>query len=289
MHPDSLYLKGGDHAVMLLHGVCGTHLELMITASWLNRAGFTVVVPFLPGYTYGQPSVDYQSWILQACAVYDELRQMHQSVSVVGLSMGATLALAVAERVPDIAALVLLSTTLYTDGWAMPWYRFLLGLAWHTPLRSSYAYHERPPYGIKNIELRTRVKKALMEQKIAEVGGQEISLEHLHQAAKLSNHARDHLDLVQADTLLVHSIDDETASPSNAEEVLAGIASPRKEVIYLGDCYHMITVDNERETVNYETERFIKEAVNLKMRDPVFEMPEILSKELLRAARRAAG
>jgi hypothetical protein len=40
------------------------------------------------------------------------------------------------------------------------------------------------------------------------------------------------------------------------------ISSASNEMIYLGDGDHMITIDNERETVVHETERFIKRPLN---------------------------
>ena len=65
-----------------------------------------------------------------------------------------------AEKGRDIAALSLLSTTLFYDGWSVPWYRFLLPLGYYTPLRHLYAYHEREPYGLKNEAMRKRIARA---------------------------------------------------------------------------------------------------------------------------------
>ena len=169
----------------------------------------------------------------------------------------------------------------------MPWYRCLLSVAAILPLGNLYRFREKDPFGIKNEELRARIKASLRDNKVAETGGDSISLPHLLEAARLNRHVKKHLQLVTADTLVMHSIDDETASPRNAEYVMEHIASPWKEAIYLSDCYHIITVDNEREMVFYEVERFIKESINRKLGSPVFDLPKTVTRSLQRLERRS--
>ena len=48
----------------------------------------------------------------------------------------------------------------------------------------------------------------------------------------------------------------------------------------------MITVDNERETVNQETVRFLKKTVNDALDTPAFDVASILSPELRRMLRK---
>ena len=74
---------------------------------------------------------------------------------------------------------------------------------------------------------------------------------------------RGSLPMVTADTLIIHSIDDETASPRNAEVILQHINAEVRKVIWLGDCYHIITVDNEREIVTNETVMFLKRSIDI--------------------------
>jgi len=72
----------------------------------------------------------------------------------------------------------------------------------------------------------------------------------------------------------------------NAEWAYQNISSATKEFIYLGDSYHMITVDNERETVNQETARFLKKTVNDALDTPAFDVATIQSPELRRLLRK---
>lgn len=139
-------LIAGEDAVLLLHGLASSPLEMRYVAKMLHRDGFSVAVPHIPGYGYGGKATDWRQWRDYALSAYDRLKRDYRTVSVGGLCIGAVLALSVAiEKGRDIAALSLLSTTLEYDGWSVPWYRFLLPVGFYTPLRYVYAYPEREP------------------------------------------------------------------------------------------------------------------------------------------------
>jgi len=91
-----------------------------------------------------------------------------------------------------------------------------------------------------------------------------------------------HVSEINTPTLIMHAVDDESVHIRNAENILAQIRSSDKELIYLGNSYHMITIDNERETVHQETLRFIKNKVNETLERQVFEIPSVVSPELRR-------
>ncbi len=65
------------------------------------------------------------------------------------------------------------------------------------------------------------------------------------------------------------------------------IHSKHKEFIYLGDSYHLITIDNQRQTVFNEVERFFCANINAITHSDAFDIPKIYSKELKRIAARA--
>jgi carboxylesterase len=125
----SVIYEGGDHAVLLLHGLSSSPLEMRFLARALNREGFTATAPNLGGYSAGTPELQMEAWITAAVREFDTLKQQYGRVSVCGLSIGAALALALVDTRPSAHALILLSLTLDYDGWAIPWYRFLLDCA----------------------------------------------------------------------------------------------------------------------------------------------------------------
>jgi carboxylesterase len=190
------------------------------------------------------------------------LKEEFKTVSICGLSMGATLALAVAARSNDLLSVVLLSPILNYDGWAIPWYHKLMGVPYRLGYRN-WVYKESPPYGIKNFDMRRRVAAALKKDGVAAVGAAAIPARQLWAAQKMMQYVRNALPLVSANTLVIHSIDDETAAPKNAEMILDNIGSEVRKAIWLGDCYHIITVDNEREIVTNEAILFLQRNIEM--------------------------
>lgn len=252
---------GSDHAILLLHGLSSSPLELRFLARFLADDGFATHTPELPGYSAGTGHQPMEQWIQAAIAAFDALAARHRHVSICGLSMGATLAAAVAHERPTARALLLLSTTLAYDGWAIPWYRFLLDYVYYTPLRSRYRYREQEPYGLRNEALRSKIARAMQKNDISEVGPATIGMPALHEASRLAGAVRKKLKGIRTDCLLIHAIDDETSSPHNARFVEAHIGAPFLRTIWLDDSYHMITSDNEREVVARECALFLRETV----------------------------
>ena len=108
----------------------------------------------------------------------------------------------------------------------------------------------------------------------------------IKQGQLLIQEARDQVRLIDCPTLVMHAVDDEIVHIRNAEWVYRQIRSEEKEIIYLGDSYHMITIDNERETVSQETNRFLKKSVNNQLDKPVFEVAPIKSSQMRRLLRK---
>jgi carboxylesterase len=259
--PGSLHLAGGAHAALVVHGLASTPLEVRFVARLLQAAGFTVVAPTLAGYSMGEVCGPWEAWLAALERVFENLARSYRSICVAGLSAGATLALALAERRRDVRSLALWSVTLRYDGWLMPWYRALLKPCYALGIGRNYVYRERPPYGLKNEKWRARVAAAMEKQQSSAAGPATIPAAFLIQTMRLGADAQRRLTDVRCDTLVLHSADDETASPRNAETVYRRIASRHKRKILLGDSYHMITMDNERDFVARETIRFYRQSL----------------------------
>lgn len=275
-----------DHAVILLHGLCGSVLELGSIPKVLKKTNCAVVLMNIPNYsaalTDSSITPNWTDW----CEIVENkilrLKEEFKTVSICGLSMGATLALAVAARSDELLSIVLLSPVLDYDGWSIPWYHKLMGIPFRLGYRN-WTYKEREPYGIKNFEMRRRVVNTLKKDGVAMVGAAAIPARQLWAAQKLMAFVRHSLPLVRTNTLVIHSIDDETASPKNAEMILQYITSEVRKIIWLGDCYHIITVDNEREIVTNETVQFLK--LNIEIRGNDLSRKDLLHNSALKDRR----
>jgi carboxylesterase len=257
---ETFYQGNSGHAIILLPGLCGSELEMGAIPRMLPQANHTYVIPRIPGYSAHTEITDYPDWINSVEEVVATLNSDHRSVSIVGLSMGATLALAVASRNSYVTNLALLSPVVLFDGWSVPWYYPLLSVIYRLGIRN-WHYKETEPFGVKNKDLRRHIKKAVMANSVSELGAAHLPAKHLYQSLQLIKEAKEYLSDVTADALIIHAIDDETASPKNPEIILARIKSETRRVIWLGNSYHMITVDNEREVVANEVCNFLSQAI----------------------------
>jgi len=157
---NGIALEAGDQSVLMLHGLGASSLELTRLAKDFHEQGFSVRAPDIQGYCFGTPQESWQSWIDQAQAHFWEMRKQYETVSVVGVSMGATIGMMLAAR-ETFTSLVVLSAALSYDGWAIPWYQFLINWTAWIPFSSRYEYKEREPFGIKNDETRAMIKRMM--------------------------------------------------------------------------------------------------------------------------------
>ena len=287
-------LAGGEHAVLLIHGLQGVPTEMQALANRLHKAGYTVRVPHFKGYGYttgdtAHSVTPWRDWHYQVLLELRDLKRQYKTVSIGGLCIGAVLALSVAEEASgEISSLSLLATTLFYDGWSIPWYRFMLPLGYYTPLRYMYAYREREPFGLKNEQLRRWVAREMSHKTSSIAGASNLALPAIHEAALLIKSVKRNLPKVTVPALIIHAVEDDVSTPRSADFVVNNIGSDKVQKILLHNSYHIITMDNERERVANETIRFFNELTGISMPDastgkqPAVSLPPRLS--LVRAA-----
>lgn len=93
-----------DVGVAVIHGLTGNPNSTRPLGESLNRAGYTVEVPRLPGHgtdVKDMARTRYLDWRTEVERVADDLAARCEQVILVGLSAGGTLVLDVASRRPD--------------------------------------------------------------------------------------------------------------------------------------------------------------------------------------------
>src|SRR6056297_781524 len=102
------YEGNNGKAVLAIHGFTGISDNLRYLSERLNREGFTVSLPRLPGH--GTDSADFRTtgrgdWLRRSIDAYLDLRSEYETVYVIGSSMGGLLTLLLASmfRIPRIA------------------------------------------------------------------------------------------------------------------------------------------------------------------------------------------
>jgi carboxylesterase len=271
---EGIFKRGHNgKAVILVHGLTGTPNEMTFLAWYLNSRGYTVSCPRLANH--GQPlsilkRTSWQDFYGSVRTAYEQIRPDHDRVYVGGLSMGALLALLLAEEFQsDVSGVSCLSPTLFYDGWNVPWYHFLLPVASRTLLRNFVYFKEEPPYGLKNERIREKVRQYYEKADIHDMSAVDrfgypyFPVRLIAELRRLVEHLQGRLGRVSCPCQVIQARNDDMSSARNAQFIHDRVSSSRKEIVYLENSYHVITADQERGTVAQRmAEFFSPEAVH---------------------------
>ena len=255
MNLKPLRLDAGTHGVLLFHGLSSGPMELQFVARGLQRAGYSVLAPVIAGYTHGlrpepgQPA-GAEQWVLAALREFDALAERCERVSIGGLCIGAVLSLRVAAlRAGRVSSVLAMSTALHFDGWANPWYTPFLNLGRYLPFARRIAIREGEPYGLKDERMRAWVKRQMQTNGDSNAGAAMLMVGDLLKARDLIALAKSSLTQVTAPSLLIHAREDECATPRSSYEVANCIGASRIQILILVNSYHMVSLDQEKNTV----------------------------------------
>ena len=246
------------NAVLLFHGLTGSTFEMKKYAQHLHANGFDVFAYCLPGHgedTCNIRCVSYDDWIEFAQEKFLFLKKKYKKVFLGGLCLGAVLALVLAQKHKlEVAGVISLSTTLFLDGWTIPWYNFMMPLGLNTLIRYYYTFPEREPYGIKNIKKRRSIQKIMGKNTIAM---DNYPLSCVYELLKLSKLARKNMKEVISPILIIHSKEDDLTSVKSAKFVYENISSNCKQFFILDNSYHLMLYDNDKDFVFDKSVEFL--------------------------------
>lgn len=248
------------HVVILLPGLQGTISELGSLPKTLINQGHGICIPKLEGY-YAQTGFNnYEMWLAQLDQVVSILIESHEVISIIGLSMGATLAIAYEANFKKRFTVIALSPVLAFDGWSVPWYYPILRLAFKLGI-TNWHYKESEPYGLRNLQMRNRVAKQILEQETTDVGSASLSAKHLHEALLLIEFTKEIIADFTANLMVICSVDDDVVAPPVIDWLCKNVSSTTCKMLWLGNSYHIITLDNEREIVINQCIDFLHESL----------------------------
>ena len=298
---DLVFHRNSDVLVYLIHGVTGTPIEMSYLARKLSlRNGWDVYATTLPGHCTRLRDLirtTEQDWRAHVVKQLAFVRPRYESIYVVGLSAGALLALDVSMTVP-VEGIGVLSPTFVYDGWNTPWSHAILPWAMKlVPLSlQRYLFHiDGAPFGIKDEKLQASVRQSyrlrvILREQIAEwwarrqanscnraytaasKGYPIFPLRTLTEIDRLIGRVQDKLSEVTAPTIILQAREDDMTSPRNSIIVYDGISAKDKQLVLLDDCYHVITVDKQRESVARNLTTFFCQRVSAR----TFSSREIL-------------
>lgn len=250
-------VNNNKRAVLLLHGLTGTPLELRWMAKDFSKAEYDVYYPVLPGHCSTMEELKKTKWqdlYNFSKEFYLNLKAKYEEVFVAGLCVGGMLGLMLGFEFQDIPAIASWSPVMGIDGWAIPWYRFLLPLGLYTPLKHIYYWKEKEPYGIKNEAMRKKIMSMMFNEKSNEaMAYDKIPAPIILELKKMGRYIKKHIKNLRAPLLIIHSKEDDLSSIKGAKFVYENASSSNKKFIELSNSYHIITMDNEKDIVSKET------------------------------------
>lgn len=230
---------GGPVGVLLCHGFTGSPRTLRPWADYLADAGLTVSLPRLPGHgTKWQDlaRTGWTDWYAEADRALRDLREKCSQTFVLGLSMGACLALRLAENHGDeVAGLVLVNPSLAADT------RLFL-------LAPVLKYLVRSLPGIAG-----DIKKP----GAAEGGYTRVPVRAAATLPAMWRTTAADLSAVTQPVLVYRSDTDHVVGPASMRVLRAAL--PSAQVRACPDSYHVATLDNDAEDIFAGSLAFIKE------------------------------
>jgi carboxylesterase len=246
--PISLPGKGSDKAVLLIHGFAATPYDLKPLAIALNKEGFAVYAPLLPGH--GTSVRDFarsgeKDWLAASDKAFDELSRKYREVYVVGFSMGGDIALDIAAKKKP-AGVVLLAPCVFINGrnnFITPEYsiehlsRFLL---------TDYII-SKPSFCFD--------KKALEGRPVYDL----FPIKTLRELVSLEESVRREVPEVKEPLLVIQSKNDPTVDISGPDYIMDRVSSKDKGVFWVEKSGHLLCLDEEKERVIKKVSEFISE------------------------------
>jgi carboxylesterase len=286
---DLIFQNGGNSFIYLIHGITGTPVEMRYLARGLARRGGDVYATTLPGHCTSLRDLvrtNEQQWREHVCKQLTYARERYEHVYVAGLSAGSLLALGASTEVA-VDGVGVLSPTFFYDGWNTPRSHAILPMALKLVpecLQHLLFHLDGPPYGVKDSMIQANIRASYTPSSVfhewvglwwkdrrgdtagngtdpssaASKGYPLFPLRTLTEIDRLMTCVRGRLEKVSAPTLILQASDDDMTGPRNAQFVYDEIASLQKRIVLLDDCYHVITVDRQRQAVVNHLDEFFR-------------------------------
>jgi carboxylesterase len=225
--------------VLVLHGFTGNPHSLRPLATALAAVGYTVDLPLLPGHGTAVEDLipaRWSDWSAAAESAYAKLGAVCDSVCVVALSFGGTLACWLAEHHLEILGLAVVNP--FIDPPVESFRQMMRGV----------------------LEAGTDVAPAVGSD-IAKEGVSELAYPGTPIAAALSmfegiDDTSAHLNRISCPVLLLSSRNDHVVPSSSGDVLVAGVAGPIERV-WLENSYHVATLDNDADEVTSRILAFV--------------------------------
>ena len=231
----------GDRVgILVLHGFTGSPKSMTPWAKELAAEGWTVRVPLLPGHgtTWQDMNLTtWEDWYAEADRHLRDLQDRCDHVFVMGLSMGGSLTLRLAEHHgDDITGIVLVNPAVHSerlDRHLLPFLQMFVG---------SFP-------GISNDIAKPDQDEGAYDR---------IPLKAAHSLSFLWKAIKADIGKVTQPLVLFRSAVDHVVEPSNAAFILTHVSSTDVSEVILRDSFHVATLDYDAEVIVRDSIDFVR-------------------------------
>jgi len=252
------YFAGNNIGCLVIHGFTGSPYGVRWLGEHLHEQGdYTVFGPRLAGHGTTPDDLaatTWREWYFSALSGYHLLRDHCDHVFVIGLSMGAVLALLLAAE-ESVSAVVSMSAPYRVESFGSK----LLPIA-------SVIGGTRP----KNLdpEQSERLRKQIAQEQEVRGNGRFRApgynvwpYKAANQLTQLLMEVRSRVPFISAPTLLIHAKQDQTVPYEHMQLFYDALTTADKRCLTLENSGHVITQDYERHIVFDAVSKFISENI----------------------------
>ncbi len=235
-----IYIKNGDEAILLLHGLTANPYSVKEMAEFLADQGYTVYAPVIKGHgtsVFDLEKTNYIEWRKSAQSAYIKLAKDYDKIYVIGTSLGGLLALDIAAN-HKVQGLVVVNTPIELNS----------ALTDLIPL-----IYLVSPYSIRALFTLEELSVAV-ELKLYDT----LPLKSAAQLMSYLNFVKTQLKKINSPILVVQATKDDLVKPESAIYILNNVNSKNKDLLWLRNSTHINLVKYDRELLKQRGYKFIK-------------------------------
>ncbi|MBT2581342.1 alpha/beta fold hydrolase [Planococcus sp. ISL-109] len=228
--------EGGKTGILVSHGFTGTTQSMRPLAEAFHKAGYSVYAPRLRGHGTHYEEMEqttYQDWIASVEEAYAWLQERCDTIFMAGLSMGATLALYMAAKHPELRAVSLINAAVEVP--------------------SMDGVKE-----LQDVRFLDAIGSDIKKSGITELAYEKTPVASVKEILHLMEEVRKNLSAIHCPALIFVSTEDHVVPPDNAQFIYDHISSSEKNIVEMPDSYHVATLDNDQQRIIDETLAFFR-------------------------------
>jgi carboxylesterase len=233
---EPFYFEGSNVGILVSHGFTGSTQSMRPLGEAYANAGYTVCGPRLKGHGTHYEEMEqttYQDWVSSIEEGFLWLKERCDTIFVTGLSMGGTLTLYMAEKYPEIRAII--------------------------PINAAVDIPEMAPVRqLEGVRFLDAIGSDIKKADVKELAYEKTPGQSIKEILTFMEQVKADLHKITCPALIFVSEEDHVVPPNNSQMIYDGIRSSVKEIHHMKESYHVATLDNDQAFIIEETLNFIK-------------------------------